>query len=551
MKRQLLIVLMAAFSLGALAQIDHQRVYSTFDNLPLSKSDTFNNGADSSGGFNHYGRAWNNSYNADWGSWSGWALSNMKDTVTAGFTNQYSAITGHGVSGTANYMVSTGNGAYIKLDDATSISGAYLTNATYTAREMEQGSGFSKKFGGDDGDDKDFLRVIISSYLSGDFVDSTVFYLADYRFADNSKDYIVKDWSFVDFNNDKSTDVIIDSISFRYEGSDVGEFGLNTPKYFCMDDFNAISTLRNSNHEVSVSADTFYNGSDNAGGISAGYLFFNNSFNSDWNSWSGWSLSSKLNDTTAGFGNQFSCINNSKSSFLVAGGKRTEIRSPYLENYKNSLFKTMAPAPWPLSFSITNSTYAALDMEQGSSFSKKFGGVDGNDPDYFRVLVNYVDAADSVLRVDTVYLADFRFEDNSMDYILKDWKEIKAFTPRDITFHKIVFNLESSDNGNFGMNTPAYFCLSYDFLIGSVAEINESINVLAYPNPTSSILNLQAEDVIENIRILSLDGRTLANGNTQVLSKNVTVNTAELASGVYFAVVTTAKGTVTKRFIKQ
>jgi len=192
MKRQLLIVLMAAFSLGAFAQFDHQRVYSTFDNLPLAKADTFNNGADSSGGFDHYGRHWNNTY-FSWGGFSGWALSNMGDTVTAGFTNQYSAITGHGVSGTSNYMVSTGNGAYIKLAESQMISGAYITNSTYAARDMEQGSGFSKKFGGDDGNDEDFFRIVIKSYLDNIFVDSTVFYLADYRFADNSKDYIVKD----------------------------------------------------------------------------------------------------------------------------------------------------------------------------------------------------------------------------------------------------------------------------------------------------------------------------------------------------------------------
>ena len=124
MKRQLLAVLAVSSIMIGYAQFEHQRVYSTFDNLPLSKSDTFNNGADESGGFTHYGRFLNNSYNSTWGSWSGWALSNMTDTITAGFGNQYSAITGQGVSGTRNYMVSSGSGAYIKLDEATTISGA-------------------------------------------------------------------------------------------------------------------------------------------------------------------------------------------------------------------------------------------------------------------------------------------------------------------------------------------------------------------------------------------------------------------------------------------
>jgi hypothetical protein len=551
MKRQSLFALAAAFCLGVFAQIDHQRVYSTFDNLPLAKADTFNNGADSSLGFNHYGRFWNNTY-FSWGGFSGWALSNMKDTVTAGFTNQHSAITGSGVSGTRNYMVSTGNGAYIKLDETQTISGAYFTNSTYAARDMEQGSSFSKKFGGTDGNDEDFFRVVISSYLADEFLDSTIFYLADYRFADNSKDYILKDWRYVDFNNNLSSDIEIDSISFRYEGSDIGSFGLNTPPYLCMDDFNAISFIEASNPFVNIGKDTFYNGSDDAGGISAGYLFFNNSFNPDWNSWSGWSLSSKLDNTTPGYENQFGCINTEKASFYVAGGQRTEIRSPYLEDRENLLFKKLVVGPYPMSISITNSTYAALDMEQGSGFSKKFGGTDGNDPDYFRILVNYIDATDNVLKVDTVYLADFRFEDNSQDYILKDWLDIKTFDQKDLFFNKIVFTLESSDVGMFGMNTPAYFCLSTDFdMTGSIAKSNKAIQVLAYPNPTLDKLNLQAENLIENVQIISLDGRVLESGQNQVQSKNVTVNTRELTPGIYFAVVTTSKGTATKRFVKQ
>jgi hypothetical protein len=560
MKRQLLTLLTAAFCLGVFAQIDHQRVYSTFDNLPLAKADTFNNGADSSLGFNHYGRYWNNNYtyNAefDFEFWSGWSLSNMTDTVTGGSENQFSAITGSGVSGTSNFMVSTGGGAYIKLDEATEISGAYFTNSTYVARDFENGSGFSKVFGGADGTDPDFFLLKIYSYLKGNIVDSTELYLADYRNADNSKDYILKDWTYVDFNNDPFSDILIDSVAFKYSSSDVGMFGMNTPAYFCMDDFNAVSVISSVEEPyLNIAADTFYNGSDSAGGFKAGYLYFANNYgyNAEFNFefWSGWSYSSMLDNTTPGVDNQYSCINNEKANFYVAGGQNTEIRAPYLDD-GNILYKKLNAAPWAVSFSVTNTSYAALDMEQGLSFGKKFGGADGNDPDYFRLLVDYIDSENSVLKVDTVYLADFRFTDNAKDYILKDWKEVKSAKNTDLAFHKLSFRLESSDVGMFGMNTPAYFCLSYEFdQIGSVSNRNQAIKVLAYPNPTSNKLNLEAENLIENVQIISLDGRILESGQNQVQSKNVTVNTAELTPGIYFAVVTTAKGTATKRFIKQ
>ena len=41
-----------------------------------------------------------------WGGfWDGWAYSNMTDTTTKGYQNQYSAITGRGVNGSSNYGV--------------------------------------------------------------------------------------------------------------------------------------------------------------------------------------------------------------------------------------------------------------------------------------------------------------------------------------------------------------------------------------------------------------------------------------------------------------
>ncbi|MEN8696583.1 MAG: DUF4465 domain-containing protein [Bacteroidia bacterium] len=557
MKRNLLLIFTAFLVQATFAQITHPRVYSTFDNLPLAKADTFNNGVDGSAGFTHYGRTWNNAYNDAWGSWSGWALSNMTDTVTAGFINQYSAITGSGVSGTPNYMVSTGNGAYIKLDEPTFISGAYFTNATYTAHDMEQGSGFSKKFGGDDGNDEDYLRVIISSYLDDTFVDSTIFYLADFRFADNSQDYIVKDWTFVDFNEDVTTDIEVDSISFRYEGSDVGEFGLNTPKYFCMDDFNAISDGKVFGDRFTLAADTFYNGNDNSGGFVLDQMFFPNNFNSTWNSWSGWSMSTMYDTVTPAYGNQYSSMMMPLSTLpnsndvvhqqcFISGGVTNEIRGPYLDGNDPSLFGLFVP-PAPIALYLTNTTYAYRDMEQGSGFSKKFGGAGGNDPDYFRLLIHSISVQGDILDTDTVYLADFRFEDNSKDYILKEWKEAKI-SP----CHKIGFELQSSDNGSFGMNTPAYFSLSLIQLRpASIATQNAIIRLKAFPNPAINKLNLQADEMIQEVKIQGLDGRVLTHIDNRVLSKKVEVSTTFLTSGIYFATVTTAKGTATKRFIKQ
>lgn len=556
MNKTVLVIFTFFFFQLTFAQFEHKRVYSTFDNLPLPKSDTFNNGADGIGGFTHYGRFFNNSYNDDWGSWSGWALSNMRDDSTAGFMNQYSAVTGHGLSHTPNYMVSTGDGAYIKFDEPTNITGAYFTNSTYAALDMKNGSGFSKKFGGDSGDDEDFFKLIIKSYLSGKRVDSVEFYLADFRFSDNTKDYIVNDWTFVNFTTEISSDgAEMDSISFSYESSDVGEFGVNTPKYFCMDDFNAINDFRVFGNQFRLEEDSFYNGSDGAGGFILDQLFFPNSFNQQWSSWSGWSISTMYDTSTAGFTNQYSSkrmplaqIPSSNdvihNQCFISGGAINEIRGPYLAGQEATIFGLFDP-PVPVTLFITNTTYAYKDMQDGSQFSKKFGGPSGKDPDFFRLLVHSISIDSDTLLTDTVYLADFRFGNNEDDYILDEWVEAKI----DYS-HKLGFELQSSDNGEFGMNTPAYFSLSIIQRVpASISEQVDEVNVVLYPNPTKGTLNLEVGSIIEKIVLLNTQGQEVL--IHRVGRKSAQLNLLGLTPGIYIVQITTEGGVANKKIIKQ
>ena len=46
MERKIITLLAIIAASFTFAQFPHTRVYSTFDNLPLTQSDTFNNGAD-------------------------------------------------------------------------------------------------------------------------------------------------------------------------------------------------------------------------------------------------------------------------------------------------------------------------------------------------------------------------------------------------------------------------------------------------------------------------------------------------------------------------
>ncbi|HKL40270.1 MAG TPA: DUF4465 domain-containing protein, partial [Cryomorphaceae bacterium] len=83
-------------------------------------------------------------------------------------------------------------------------------------------------------------------YQNGELTGTEVeFYLADYTFSDNSQDYIVDEWTYVDLTSLGDAD----SLSFTLTSSDVGEFGMNTPAYFCIDDLITTNPLSTQNGE--------------------------------------------------------------------------------------------------------------------------------------------------------------------------------------------------------------------------------------------------------------------------------------------------------------
>jgi hypothetical protein len=231
---------------------------ATFENLTIPYGQTYWNRG------NHVfteeyisGQAFfNSSYSVSpsYNYWNkGFAISNSTDSTTQGFTNIYSAANGKGAENSSNYAVSNGNSIFKTAqgkgiaDVGIIAKGLWLNNATYPYFSMLYGDGFAKKFGGKSGDEADYFRIIIRGYLQNKkTTDSVIFYLADYRNSDNSKDYILKDWAYVDL----SKFGYVDSLSFKLESTDVGQFGMNTPAFFCIDNFKY--DLRTSLNEIST-----------------------------------------------------------------------------------------------------------------------------------------------------------------------------------------------------------------------------------------------------------------------------------------------------------
>jgi hypothetical protein len=230
-----------AFSFMICPILSDAQTVAGFDDLTLP-SGTYWDGADNSGGFQN-GNAWfNNTYDQSWLYWSsGFAYSNVNDSTTSGYANLYAAKALTGFYGSANYAVAQ-QASVIRLTGTATgkvVSGMYVTNSTYAANSMRDGDSFAKKFGGASGDDADWFLLTVFGYSNGNVTtDSVNFYLADYRFANNTQDYIVESWEWVDLSSLGN----VDSVIFFLSSSDTGSFGMNTPAFFAIDNFTTANS---------------------------------------------------------------------------------------------------------------------------------------------------------------------------------------------------------------------------------------------------------------------------------------------------------------------
>ena len=237
--------LAVALCLALLSWSSQSQTISDFENLSLPV-DTFWNGADYSGGFSSGNTHYPNVYLYDslyGGYWaSGWAYSSMRDSTTGNFTNLYSARPAIGYDGSATYAIGQQGSVLHLTGDAAGkvVYGVFVTNSTYAALSMRDGDAFAKKFGGPTGDDPDWFKLCIRAWFNGVLKpDSVEFFLADYRFSDNLQDYIVNDWQWVPLSSLGNCD----SLQFLLSSTDNGTFGMNTPPFFCIDNFSTTDSL--------------------------------------------------------------------------------------------------------------------------------------------------------------------------------------------------------------------------------------------------------------------------------------------------------------------
>jgi hypothetical protein len=181
--------------------------------------------------------------------WGDWAYSNMTDTTTLGYLNQYSARAGGGYGGSPTYGVLYGDAGGLEVGEIAIASGlqvqeARFTNTTYAYYEMRDGSSFAQSLG-----TGDWVNVTIRGYDEhGTPIGSVVFYLADYRSSDLDDHYIVSDWQQVNLSSLAGAR----RLTFAFDEdpadkTDLSMYGLgilmNHPAYIAMDNLVLTSAV--------------------------------------------------------------------------------------------------------------------------------------------------------------------------------------------------------------------------------------------------------------------------------------------------------------------
>ncbi len=197
-------------------------------------------------------------------------------------------------------------------------------------------------------------------------------------------------------------------------------------------------------------------GSDLAGGFASAGVFFENSY-TDWGggfySWDGWSYSTTVDTETPGYANQYSAFTGGAASGDVYA-------VTYVQAFAPPRIVLPSGLKQPMSISVANTSYGAISMRDGDDFAKQFTP---EDEDYLILTISGLDAGGEEVASVELYLADFR-EGTEQGYIRGSWKTVDL-SEFGSGIEAITFGLRSTDNGDWGMNTPAYIAVD-DLVLG-------------------------------------------------------------------------------------
>jgi hypothetical protein len=203
--------------------------------------------------------------------------------------------------------------------------------------------------------------------------------------------------------------------------------------------------------ELPLNSSGYWNGSDGSGGFKSGNITFVNRYFQQSRTWNGFAYTNHTDTVTKNISNQFTSIEGSGADNSVKYGVF------FFSGVPDTMFFDSPELITDIS--VSNTVYSYYSMKNGSPSSKKFGGDSGNDQDWFKLRLTLINKDENQVGYIDVFLADFRYTDNSKDYIANAWTRLDLST---FGFVKaVIFEMSSSDSGTGGINNPPYVCIDY------------------------------------------------------------------------------------------
>ena len=181
---------------------------------------------------------------------------------------------------------------------------------------------------------------------------------------------------------------------------------------------------------------------------SGGWLFTN--FN-EYGYWGGFTASNRSDLTQTGLNAQYTavpgCGYDGSSQYAVA----------YTYGMQTEVYAADGQSHTVTGCYITNNLWAYQDIFEGSMGQTPFGGLSGDDPDWFKLTATGKNANGQTIGELDFYLADYRFANNEDDYVVDTWEWFDLSALGSVA--SISFSLSSTKSNYGGMITPAYFCM--------------------------------------------------------------------------------------------
>ncbi|MBO7572207.1 MAG: leucine-rich repeat protein [Bacteroidales bacterium] len=210
-----------------------------FEELPLDGENSSWIGDDGSGQFTSSYLTLYNDYESQYDTWTGFAYTNGTDTLTNTYTNLSSCV-GHGAGNSANYVT-----AYIGSDwmgDYSPIPVGIKIDTEYSGDFTNRGAYFcmpvllSKYVIGTDNhyaSNQFYFKLQVRAYANDNLIGNREIMMADFT---EGNSYMMDDWTYVDLSWLENAD----SLNFIAISNDTADgYGINTPLFFCMDNFGA------------------------------------------------------------------------------------------------------------------------------------------------------------------------------------------------------------------------------------------------------------------------------------------------------------------------